>query len=537
MNRRLSIALALGIMAPIALMGWLGLRSVRLEQEQWQARLAVAAQQVLGQHDETLSRLMDRVQQDIRRQSVEQAIRTVAGQRRMVRNHRFVRQPFVLNPEGTLLLPDPAAPTLSNRERAFLRRTANLRDTGGILARPPTAEAETQPPDAGWRTWFWEDGVQFLYWWRTATDDALLGVEINRYALLAEIIAALPPSGTDTSRAASRYASAPAAAHHILLQDARGNKLYGWGHYTPVTNQVPLATRPLAPPLGAWQLAYYAPPLAANGIPPAAIGLLLSLFGVILMMITAASIMVREHGRAVREARQRVSFVNQVSHELKTPLTNIRMYTELLQKRLSGTDTKTDHYLHILVSECRRLGRMIHNVLSFGQHGRGALRLRLSNQSLDAVVQEVIGNFQPLFQRKHMQISFRGQCPEPLTFDPDALEQILGNLLSNAEKYAGEQTVVELSTRREQDIVILRVCDTGSGIPARHRDDIFKPFFRIDNRLTQKAGGAGIGLSISRELARLHGGDLTLEAVPTGTCFRLTLPVQNTKTDSKARKA
>jgi signal transduction histidine kinase len=227
----------------------------------------------------------------------------------------------------------------------------------------------------------------------------------------------------------------------------------------------------------------------------------------------------------MREAQQRVSFVNQVSHELKTPLTNIRMYTELLEQRIAGKDVKAEQYTGILLSESRRLGRMIHNVLSFGQQGRGALRLHRAMGELDEAVGEVLEHFRPAFERREMQVVFTPGSPGEVLFDRDALEQILGNLLGNAEKYAGEGAAVRVVTRRAQERVVLDVEDNGPGIPDKYREEIFKPFFRLDARLTQQASGAGIGLSIARDLARLHGGNLVLVPTEKGALFRVTLGV------------
>ena len=107
--------------------------------------------------------------------------------------------------------------------------------------------------------------------------------------------------------------------------------------------------------------------------------------------------------------------------------------------------------------------------------------------------------------------------------DSDALEQILGNLLSNVEKYAAAGKRVDISTAVEGQNTIITVADRGSGISRSFRKKIFEPFYRLSNSLTEGVSGAGIGLGISRELARAHGGDLTLEKSDSGARFKIVL--------------
>ncbi|HAS81428.1 MAG TPA: hypothetical protein DCS43_01805 [Verrucomicrobia bacterium] len=518
MNRKLNAALILVVLAPVVLMGWLGLRSVRLEQVQTQARLEDAALRLLSRYDADMQEVIHRIEQSIL-PLLATPLQDPEWQRTLVRSSRYIRQPFVFAADGTLVVPDPESADLVERERYFLERSAAWRRAGNGFGTGESDKAGEEPVRRGWYTWFWEDGIQLAIWQRME-DGSVRGVELDRYALLAEVIAALPHTRLD--RQTGRYA-ADDVAEHIALRDPRGDLLYAWGSFLPAEGATPWAMRALSGPLAAWQLAYYGSPLAADGIPPDALGLLLVILAVAIAMMATAFIVIREHRRAMREAQQRVSFVNQVSHELKTPLTNIRMYTELLEQRIAGKDPKAEQYTGILLSESRRLGRMIHNVLSFGKQGRGTLRLHKTSGVLDETISDVLEHFRPAFDRKQMVLQFEPGCPDAILFDRDAVEQVLGNLLGNAEKYAGEGATVRVVTRKEQDHGVLDVADDGPGIPPAFHEAVFKPFFRLDDRLTQQASGAGIGLSISRDLARLHGGDLVLVPTATGTCFRLTL--------------
>ncbi len=520
MNRRLSVVLALVVIAPVVLMIWLGLRSVRLEQEQVERRLETAAARLLSQHDADLLQVAEAIEQEILA-LLSEPVDTPDAQRALVWGNRFIRQPFYLDADGTLLVPDASREPLVERERYFLERTAAWRRAGDVFVSEDPGHEGAEAVHRGWYTWFWEDGVQFVIWKRLE-DGAVRGVELDPYALLAEMIAVLPHNRLAHER---HHDADEQDNEYFALRDPRGDLLYAWGSFVPENGASPWAVRSLSGPLGAWQLSYYGGAFAPPGLTPSAVGLFLVIAGVVLVMITALVVLLREQGRAIREARQKVSFVNQVSHELKTPLTNICMYTELIAERLGEQETKTRQYTGIVLSESRRLGRMIHNVLSFGQQGRGTLRLQKTLGIVDEAIEQILAHFQPVMEQKQIHLHFVGGCPEPVRFDRDALEQIVGNLLTNVEKYAGEGTVVRVCTQHESDRVIVDISDDGVGIPAQYRNDIFKPFFRLDERLTQKASGAGIGLSISRELARLHGGDLVLLPTEKGACFRLTLAV------------
>jgi len=231
----------------------------------------------------------------------------------------------------------------------------------------------------------------------------------------------------------------------------------------------------------------------------------------------------REQSREMHEAAQRVSFVNQVSHELKTPLTNIRMYAELLEKDLDEPDERLQRHLGVIVSESQRLSRLIGNVLTFSRKQRETLELRRKPAVVDDVLRSVLDHFGPALGAKRIEVRFEPGAGDSVSLDADAVEQIIGNLISNVEKYGAEGKRMEIASRRQGDTIEITVADRGPGLPRRERQRIFEPFYRVSNALTEGVSGTGMGLAISRDLARLHGGDLELLASLQGARFRLTL--------------
>ena len=252
-----------------------------------------------------------------------------------------------------------------------------------------------------------------------------------------------------------------------------------------------------------------------------AVGLALALLGLALWFW-------REHNRSIRLAEQRVSFVNQVSHELKTPLTNIRMYAELLEDALWDLDDKSKRYLGVLTEESQRLSRMITNILSFASDGRSQLAVRPIDAVPDDVIRTALSELQPSLREAGIQEHFTGRATSVVKVDADALTQILFNLLSNVEKYAAQGGLVHVESQQVDGILTITVSDAGPGIPARESDAIFEPFRRLSDAHEDGVSGTGIGLSIARTLARLHGGDLRLGDSEKGSRFIISLRTEVT---------
>lgn len=246
-----------------------------------------------------------------------------------------------------------------------------------------------------------------------------------------------------------------------------------------------------------------------------------------LLVPSLAWLYFRESSREIRVAQQRVSFVNQVSHELKTPLTNIRLYAEMARTGAENRgDAATIRQLAVVESETARLSRLIQNVLNFARKQRDRLSVNAVKVELAVVINRVAEQWRPVLEKRGITLEVDMPDSLPLQTDADAVEQILGNLLSNAEKYAADGQWVGIQARLEgKNNVWLIVSDHGSGIPAGKQELIFEPFERLRSDLREGVSGTGIGLTISRELAGLLGGSLYADATcREGARFVLCLP-------------
>ncbi|MGD0199203.1 MAG: ATP-binding protein [Bryobacteraceae bacterium] len=253
----------------------------------------------------------------------------------------------------------------------------------------------------------------------------------------------------------------------------------------------------------------------------------LALLLVVAATAFAAYLVWRDLQREMRLSELRAQFVSSVSHELKTPLTAIRMFAETLQMGRCADPEAQAEYLGTIVNECERLSRLVDGVLLFSEAGQGKRTYRFRPmQPSDAVRAAVRALEYPLSQhgfRLHMKV--QEDLPR-IQADRDALEQAILNLLSNAMKFSGDARDIELELRSANGDVVVRVADHGIGIPPEEQSRIFERFYRVPNRENQLIPGTGLGLALVAHIIKAHGGRVEVESAPgKGSTFCLRLPV------------
>jgi signal transduction histidine kinase len=235
-----------------------------------------------------------------------------------------------------------------------------------------------------------------------------------------------------------------------------------------------------------------------------------------------------EEARQLAEEANRAKsdFLAVMSHELRTPLNAIAGYTELLDLGIHGplTDAQRDALQRIARNQAHLL-TLIDDVLRYAQLEAGKVEFALRNVSVDAALAELETFFEP--QMRAAGLDFRREVDDPSTAvvaDPDKLHQILLNLLSNAIKFTPKGGRITVSSEADTRTVRITVEDTGIGIDQRDHEAVFDPFFQGDRRANRPVSGVGLGLAISRDLARGMGGDLTVRSAPSrGSAFTVTL--------------
>jgi signal transduction histidine kinase len=480
----------------------------------------------------------------------------------------LVRNVFIASPDGTLLLPSPSRPATAE-EASFIQRydglfqgrvswespgsdqavpategsfkslRARQQTLYALTQREPSLRSASAPAErlasagtretAGWKAWIWDNRLHLLGWVERET--VRYGVELELIAVLAQLIDAIPE---------------PAAGVGILaVVDDQGNVFHQRGN-EPVNDRTQrLASVQIGSALPHWQISMYQPAAAATAGGGRALFLVTAMMVAVLMaaLLFGGSVLLWQAQRYQLDAQQKTTFVSNVSHELKTPLTTIRMYAELMAEGRIADREKRHHYLDVIVKESRRLTRLVNNVLDFGRLEQGRKTYRLEAAELAETVSAVVETQRLRIEEAGMRLLVHlPDEPWPVQTDRDAVEQSLLNLIDNGIKYAARGGEMGIHCLRDGDWAVVCVCDRGPGIPAAQRERIFNRFHRLDDSLTARHPGSGLGLTIARRLVQGLGGDLRFEPRAGGGsrfCIRLPLnkePVERTSsTNNHAR--
>jgi signal transduction histidine kinase len=453
--------------------------------------------------------------------------------------------------------PQPQSEAMHPEVAAFAadKSPANVADESPARAcvsdaglKPASVGAQSSPPvgggffASGWTPWTAPDGVLHLYGWSlTSPEHPVILVEVNLAAIASRLGGILPVSIEPDEAYALRQHN-DTVLHQIGFPraDSGGDETqaaaHAAAHESKITTVVPLAST-----LPSWSVAGYslAAPLGANQSASRTFFLLGALLvaATIATILAGGSLLWRQARLSAAESARKTSFVANVSHEFKTPLTTIRLYSELLEQGRIRDDAKRAESLRTISRETQRLARLVNNVLDFSRLEQGRKKFNMTECDLRGEIAKIVERHAPRIAEAGLKLDLINTAAAAscvVKTDLDAVEQIVINLLDNACKYAaggGEVTVFLGGTGRQPaglggtGTLSITVADRGPGIPSSHREKIFEKFHRVDDRLTAAQGGAGLGLGIARQLARGLGGDLTYSPREGGGGeFTLTLP-------------
>ena len=252
-----------------------------------------------------------------------------------------------------------------------------------------------------------------------------------------------------------------------------------------------------------------------------------SLMIVLGVVLLGGYLLWRDVERELRLARLRSQFVASVTHELKTPLTSIRIFAETLRDR-ANVDPKARHeYLETIAHESERLTRLLQNMLDFSRIERGERTYQFSPQRLPVIVEHALRTLR--FPLEQQGFTLRFDCDDDFAMvrcDADAVEEAVLNLVSNALKYSGTSRRIDVRVERRDDAMAVIVRDYGIGIAPAHQARLFERFYRAPTSDNDDIAGTGLGLTLVHHLAEAHGGGVTVDsAVGNGSTFTLCLPV------------
>lgn len=369
----------------------------------------------------------------------------------------------------------------TQEERRFRDRYVTLFDDG---FKDPVDEMGQRIPSASsftWRTWYEGDRLSFIGWMRQG-DGEVRGVELETVKVLSEFLSVIKrnlPNGLA-----------------VELRDGFGKCVVRTRAHRPEEMSPELALDIGLPgyTLAVWRI-----------VPRShALRYLTTLLPPFLALVLGGVLLVLEITRERRESMLKTGFVSNVSHELKTPLTAVRLSAEMLREGRVKEEAQA-RYLEVIVRESERLTRLVDNVLDFGRLERGRRKFNLEARDVNELL-SVAEAQRPRVEAAGLTLMVRSAPMTVMrTFDLDAVGQVLVNLIDNAVKYAASGKTVEVSVSERGEIT---VADRGPGIAAKHRSRIFERFYRCDDSITAKSSGSGLGLSIASRLMAGMGGKL-----------------------------
>ncbi|MBN1546990.1 MAG: GHKL domain-containing protein, partial [Syntrophaceae bacterium] len=224
--------------------------------------------------------------------------------------------------------------------------------------------------------------------------------------------------------------------------------------------------------------------------------------------------------------KMRVDFVANVSHEIKTPLTNIIGFVETLQEG-KVTDQETGRrFLATIRENALRLNRLVNDLLTLSNIELGEAKLHMEDVDPASVLESVLATMAGTMKEKRLQVirNIGANLPH-IRGDRDRLSQILINILDNAVKYTPEEGRITLEVSRVEGDTVIRISDTGIGIPKSEIPKLGERFYRVDKTRSRQLGGTGLGLSIVKHLMKAHGGRMIIDSNPgKGTTVSLYFP-------------
>jgi len=317
----------------------------------------------------------------------------------------------------------------------------------------------------------------------------------------------------------------PEAPTIYAIVDASGRPVYS---QRPLEGAELVAAVPFRNGFPGWRIAIYQP----RGTSPVAsvrrqVSIVMGALAVLIVVIAAGVVAV---GRLVRQetemAQLKAGFVANVSHDLKTPLSVIRMYGETLEMGRVGDDLTRQEYYRVITRESERLTRLIDNVLDFSRIEGGRRRYDLAPTAIEPLVRETLDAFAyPLGQQGFkVEVDIGPDLPE-LPMDADAVGQALANLVDNAIKFSGDARWLRMEARATNGGVAIAVSDRGIGVPPEEAQKIFEKFYRVGRSDTQARRGSGVGLALVKHVAEAHGGRISVASqTGAGSTFTLWLP-------------
>lgn len=374
-----------------------------------------------------------------------------------------------------------------------------------------------------------EASHSFFYVFYPLKNTDVAGLILNPQYVRKEYLNRLIPGllhGSDTKAAGSGLA--------VGVFDEKQNQIYA--NASGIKNyQVKMAFAPVFPN---WDLAAAYRGSSIEGVARASFekSLLLTAF-VLCLLLLGIILTLRAASREMSLAAAKSSFVSNVSHELKTPLTLIRLYAETLELDRVKDDQQAKDFLRTINGETRRLTQLINNILDFSKIEAGRKEYRFVSSDVAEVVETVLRTYEYQLTDAGFEVSTRIDHGLPMVaIDAEAVSQAVVNLLNNATKYSEDAKKIEVAVAARDSHIAIEVADHGIGIPRSEQQKIFEKFYRVSTTLVHNTKGSGLGLALVKHVVEAHGGRVLVDSeLGRGSRFTILIPIP--KTESAPKKA
>jgi signal transduction histidine kinase len=248
---------------------------------------------------------------------------------------------------------------------------------------------------------------------------------------------------------------------------------------------------------------------------------------VLIFLFLGMALIIRATDREARLAQAKSNFVANVSHELKTPLSLLSLFSEILELGLVDNEEKKAEYYRIIRHESLRLNNVIDNILDFAKIEAGRKTYKFADGDMAEVIENVLSRYRYQITNSgfDVQTNLQPGLP-PVVIDRDAMAQAISNLVDNAIKYSGDVKQLSIKTETHGSDLSIEIADHGIGIPRAEQAKVFEKFYRVGNGLVHDVKGSGLGLSLVKHIIEAHKGTISVESdVGKGSRFTILLPL------------
>ena len=257
---------------------------------------------------------------------------------------------------------------------------------------------------------------------------------------------------------------------------------------------------------------------------------------VLVFLLGGIALAIRATDREARLAQAKSNFVANVSHELKTPLSLLSLFSEILELGRVDSEAKKTEYYRIMRHESLRLNKVIDNILDFSRIEAGRKTYNFAHSDMAEVIENVLASYRYQISNSGFDVQTKIQ-PDlpPVLMDREAMAQAISNLVDNAIKYSGEVKQFSIKTETLGSNLSIEVADHGIGIPRAEQAKVFEKFYRVGNGLVHDVKGSGLGLSLVKHIIEAHKGTISVESdVGKGSRFTILLPLDRLAADARA---